>query len=79
MAKNDGKRNGTVSDETLREMIDFQRIGNRAVHKAQEENRRLGVPNWYSIGGVIVSDRELSNRPLTKDSASRGDDSLSDI
>lgn len=77
MAKNDRKRNGTVSDATLRKSVEFQRIGNRAVHKAQEENRRLNIPNWYSIGGVIVSDRELSNRPLTKDSASR-DDALAD-
>ncbi len=61
MAKNGRKLNGTVSDETLREMIEFQRVGNRAVHKAQEENRRLGIPNWYSIGGKIVSDQEISN------------------
>ena len=61
MAENGRKLNGAVSDETLREIIEFQRIGNRAVHKAQEENRRLGIPNWYSIGGKIVSDQEISN------------------
>lgn len=77
MAKNGRKRNGTVNDATLRKSIEFQRIGNRAVHKAQEENRRLGVPNWYSIGGVIVSDREVANRSLTKDSAP-GNDALAD-
>ncbi len=35
------------------------RIGNAASAKAQAENRRLGIPNWYSINGVIVSDQEL--------------------
>ena len=50
------KTNGSVSDQTLRKSIEFQRIGNRAVHKAQEENRKLGIPNFYSVGGKIVSD-----------------------
>jgi hypothetical protein len=30
------------------------RIGNRAVKKAQEENRRNGLPNVYSINGKII-------------------------
>ncbi|PSQ96765.1 MAG: hypothetical protein BRD55_05680 [Bacteroidetes bacterium SW_9_63_38] len=34
-------------------MVELKRIGNRAVHRAQEENRRLGIPNVYSIGGRI--------------------------
>lgn len=76
MAENGRKLNGTVSDETLREMIEFQRIGNRAVHKAQEENRRLGIPNWYSIGGKIVSDQEISNEVSPEDSA-KSDDAVS--
>ena len=29
-------------------------IANRAVHKAQEENRRNGVPNVYVVNGTIV-------------------------
>ena len=61
MAKNGREQNGSVSEETLRKSIEFQRVGNRAVHKAQEENRRLGIPNWYSIGGKIVSDTEVLN------------------
>lgn len=69
MAEKGGKLNGTVSDETLREMIEFQRIGNDAVHKAQEENRRLGIPNWYSINGKIVSDQEISNDVSLENSA----------
>lgn len=48
-----------TNEEILRENLEYQRIGNRAVHKAQEENRRLGIPNWYSINGKIVSDQEL--------------------
>jgi hypothetical protein len=27
------------------------------LHKAQEENRKPGIPNWYSVGGRIVSDQ----------------------
>lgn len=69
MAKNGRKQSSTVSDETLRKMIEFQRIGNRAVHKAQEENRQLGISNWHSIGGKIVSDQEVSNNSSLKDSA----------
>jgi hypothetical protein len=56
------KQNGKVSEKTLRKSIEYQRIGNAAVRKAQEENRRLGVPNWYSINGVIVSDAELEDK-----------------
>lgn len=48
-----------TNEEILLENLEYQRIGNRAVHKAQEENRRLGIPNWYSINGKIVSDQEL--------------------
>jgi hypothetical protein len=32
----------------------IQRIGNLAVHKAQAENRRLGLPNVYSRNGKII-------------------------
>ena len=30
------------------------RIANTAVHLAQEENRRLGIPNVYCINGKII-------------------------
>lgn len=30
------------------------RLGNIAVHLAQEENRRKGIPNVYCINGKIV-------------------------
>lgn len=56
----------TVSDETLRETLKNQRIASAAVHKEQEENRRLGVPNWYFVGGVIVSNTELADQKAIK-------------
>jgi hypothetical protein len=37
--------------------LEMVRIGNIAVRKAQEENRRLGIPNWYEIDGMLVSDQ----------------------
>lgn len=36
--------------------LDMQRIGNAATHKAQIQNRAKGIPNFYSVGGRIVSD-----------------------
>ncbi len=56
------KTSGSVSEATLRKSIEFQRIGNRAVHRAQEENRKLGIPNFYSIVGKIVSDRDTEDK-----------------
>ena len=51
-----------IGEETSRKLAEFQRIGNRAVHKAQEENRQLEIPNWYSINGKIISDQELNKK-----------------
>lgn len=39
------------------------KIGNRAVKKAQEENRRKGIPNVYAINGKIFF--ELPNGELS--------------
>ena len=36
-----------------KEFDEMVRIGRRAVHKAQEESRRRGVPNVYSINGLL--------------------------
>lgn len=47
----------------IREAIEIRRIGSRAVRKAQEENRRLGIPNVYFINGrkyYELPDGELS-------------------
>jgi hypothetical protein len=46
-----------LDKKTLEEALEFERIGNRAVRKAQERNRRLGVPNVYSINGTIYYER----------------------
>lgn len=54
------KLGGQVSERTLRNFVDDLRIAQSAVAKAQEENRSLGIPNWYSIDGKIVSDIELA-------------------
>jgi hypothetical protein len=56
-----------LSEKTLRKMIKFQRIANNAVRKAQEENRRLGIPNWYSINGEIISDIQIKQRTNRQD------------
>ena len=34
-------------------MDELTRIGNCGVRAAQEENRRLGIPNVYSTNGVL--------------------------
>ena len=47
-------------------MLKNQRIASAAVHKAQEENKRLGVPKWYCIAGAIVSDAELADQEAIK-------------
>jgi hypothetical protein len=64
MVETNGKLNkqGKPSEKSLRKMLKFQQIANTAVQKAQEENRKLGIPNWYSINGVIISDQEISRQ-----------------
>ncbi len=64
MAETNGKMKAEseVSEKTLREMARYQRIANDAVQKAQDENRRLGIPNWYSINGEIISDIQIKER-----------------
>ncbi|MFN7931367.1 MAG: hypothetical protein U0Y68_26240 [Blastocatellia bacterium] len=46
-----------LTPETVRRFLEMQRLGNTAVRRAQAENRQLGIPNWYSINGVLVSDQ----------------------
>jgi hypothetical protein len=60
MAKNGGKQNGKISEAALLRSLEIQRLGNAAVHRAQDENRKLNIPNWYSVGGKIVSDQNLN-------------------
>lgn len=42
--------------DSIQHLMDIERIGNRAVKQAQAENRLLGIPNYYSINGQIISD-----------------------
>lgn len=42
--------------EIYRRAIEIQAIGNIAVHNAQDKNKKLGIPNYYSINGEIISD-----------------------
>ena len=44
------------------------RIGNQAVRPAQTRNRQLGIPNWYSLNGRLVSD---APQPLLNSSGTR--------
>ena len=53
-----------VEDERAARLLwalEMVRIGNIAVRKAQEENRRLGIPNWYEINGMLVSDQPATD------------------
>ena len=47
--------------EKIQELI---RIGNRGVRNAQEENRRRGIPNVYSINDILYY--ELPNGELSR-------------
>ncbi|MBS0354445.1 MAG: hypothetical protein JSR83_11160 [Proteobacteria bacterium] len=49
--------------------VELIRIGNSAVREAQRRNRQLGIPNWYSLNGVLVSDaprevKAVARRPI---------------
>lgn len=59
------KKNHPKKVETFLRGLEIQRIGNRAVKKAQEESRRQGIPNVYSHNGKIYY--ELPNGELTRD------------
>lgn len=50
--------------ETYMRSVELQRIGSSAVRKAQEESRRLGVPNVYLRNGRLYF--ELPNGELTQ-------------
>ena len=66
MEENGNELKIEADEKLLRKSIEYQRIANRAAHKAQEENRSQGIPNWYSINGVIVSDAELADKQTQK-------------
>jgi hypothetical protein len=43
----------TSQEKLLSESAVFRRLGNRAVRRAQEENRKLGIPKAYSHRGKL--------------------------
>lgn len=47
------------TNKTERWSAQFSRIGNQAVREAQARNRQLGIPNWYSLNGKLVSDADV--------------------
>ena len=54
-----------LSLQLFLQAAEFKRIGNLAVHKAQEENRQLGIPNVFSRNDVLYY--ELPNGEITKE------------
>lgn len=53
-----------MKNEAFRLFSKITKLGNRAVRKAQDENRRLGVPNVYCLNGKIVY--EVNGKITTK-------------
>ncbi|MDE0316257.1 MAG: hypothetical protein OXM61_15260 [Candidatus Poribacteria bacterium] len=51
--------------ETYKWAHEMLQIANRAAKKAQEENRKKGIPNVYDINGHLYY--ELPNGELTKE------------
>ena len=43
-----------MNEENYKFTMRMLRIGSSAVKRAQEENRRLGLPNVYSLNGKKV-------------------------
>lgn len=51
-----------IDVDVLRQAMEMMTIGNVAVHRIQATNRVLGIPNYYSIGGYVVSGMEIDER-----------------
>ncbi len=58
-------RQDELSLETYKQAHEFLRIATRAAKRAQEENRKKGIPNVYSFNGHIYY--ELPNGELTRE------------
>ena len=54
-----------LSAETYAAIDEIVRIGNRGVAKAQETNRRLGVPNVYAINGSLYYETSTGELSVT--------------
>jgi hypothetical protein len=57
--------NTSIPQEVYEKVQELIRIGNRGVREAQEENRRRGIPNVYSINGILYY--ELPNGELSRE------------
>jgi hypothetical protein len=57
---------GNKSNETL---LEFEKIGNRAVKKAQKQNWERGLPNVYSKGKEIYY--EFPDKTIKKKSPNK--------
>lgn len=55
----------SLAAEAYQKALTMQRIGNDATHKAQELNRSKDIPNFYLVGGRIVSDHAEITSPAT--------------
>lgn len=53
-ANEQGSPVGQVRPETLRNSLEMARIGNRAVRRALEQNREMGVPCAYHVNGQLI-------------------------
>ena len=58
-------RQDKLSPETHKWAHEMLRIANQAAKKAQEENRKKGIPNVYDFNGHLYY--ELPNGELTKE------------
>ena len=54
-----------LSKEALEDFAEIERIGSDAGERAQEENRRLGIPNAYSRNGTLYF--ELPDGTITQE------------
>ena len=52
--------------ELYQRVFQIVKIGNRAVHEAQEANRKLGIPNVYGRNGKVYF--ELPDGTITTES-----------
>lgn len=61
-----------IDPKIYRRMDEIVRIGNNAVRKTQEENRRLGLPNVYSRNGKLIYEMP-DGQIIVKDLPSRSE------
>ena len=51
--------------EIYRDTVEFQRIGTRAVRRARQENRDLGIPNSFTRDGKLYF--EMPDGTITRE------------